>query len=171
MKARQFLFVLLLLTAFTGTRSPQSWSEPSRLPTLAEAAAPSRLEFSLVSAAQPLLSQVSQPSQPLPAAQTIAGSWSASNPPQIYTVSIHNAPVVDDKGSHCILCGLATGNLTAVEPNLGICVQPNGVAGAKQSCTGVCMPGHDCKNDFPEPARARQCQHWSDNDDQSPPQP
>lgn len=93
-----------------------------------------------------------QSSQQSPSATPAAGNWSATNRPQIYTVSIHDSPGVADAGSHCILCGLATGNFTAVEPNLGVCVWPNGVPGAKTSCTNTCEPGHDCKQDFREPA-------------------
>jgi hypothetical protein len=38
-----------------------------------------------------------------------------------------------------------TGNFTAVEPNLVICVTPSGATGARRICTDVCPPGHDCK--------------------------
>ena len=84
-----------------------------------------------------------------------AANWTASNPPRIYTVSVHNSPGVPDAGAHCIICGLATGNFTAIEPNLGICVVPDGVSGAKESCTTTCEPGHDCKHDFNDPPRLK----------------
>ena len=63
----------------------------------------------------------------------------------IQSVSIQNSPGVPDTGGHCILCGLVTGNLTAVEPNLVICVTPTGTTGGRRTCTAICPHGHDCK--------------------------
>jgi hypothetical protein len=81
------------------------------------------------------------PTNPAPAATAPAASSAPGSPLMIAAVSIKNSPGVPDVGGHCIICGLVTGNLTAVEPNLVICVTS---AGAR-SCTGICNPGHDCK--------------------------
>lgn len=63
----------------------------------------------------------------------------------IQSVSIQNSPGVPDTGGHCIICGLVTGNLTAVEPNLVICVTATGTTGGRRTCTAICPHGHDCK--------------------------
>jgi hypothetical protein len=57
------------------------------------------------------------------------------------SISIQNSPGVPDLGGHSILGGVLRGSLTAVEPNLFLCVTP---AGGRRTCTAVCQPGHDC---------------------------
>jgi hypothetical protein len=92
-------------------------------------------------------SQTQTPASPTGSSPTPAqpaSPSSANTPTMIQTVTIQNSPGVPDTGGHCIICGLVTGNLTAVEPNLVVCVTPAGGAGGARSCTGVCNPGHDC---------------------------
>ena len=61
------------------------------------------------------------------------------------SVSIQNSPGVPDLGGHCIICGLVRGNLTAVEPNLVICITPILTSVGNRGCTAICPPGHDCE--------------------------
>jgi hypothetical protein len=82
--------------------------------------------------------------QPVAAVAAPANSTSATSL-MMRSVSIRNSPGVPDLGGHCIICGLVTGNLKAVEPNLVICVTPTGTREGHRQCTSICPPGHDCK--------------------------
>jgi hypothetical protein len=83
----------------------------------------------------------SPPACPPPAAAPVVSNL-------ITSVSIQNSPGVPDTGGHCIICGLVVGNLTAVEPNLVICLTPTGAPGGQTACSDICAPGHDCKKPF-----------------------
>ena len=79
---------------------------------------------------------------PVAGPQTASSTSSASASSFIIkSVSIKDSPGVPDTGGHSVIGGLLRGSLTAVEPNLILCVTP---AGGRRTCTGVCPPGHDC---------------------------
>src|SRR5581483_7972430 len=96
------------------------------------------------SAAQAPVADSSSPSSSPPDPSQPSSPSSDGTPLMIQAVTIQNSPGVPDTGGHCIICGLLTGNLAAVEPHLVICVTPSGRTDAARSCTGVCNPGHDC---------------------------
>jgi hypothetical protein len=75
---------------------------------------------------------------PRTSAQATSGSGTSLT---MTSVSIKNSPGVPDIGGHSIILGILRGSLTAVEPNLFLCVTPTG---GRKTCTGVCPPGHDC---------------------------
>jgi hypothetical protein len=81
-----------------------------------------------------------------PAAST--GTNSPVTSTLIQSVWIQNAPSVPDTGGHSILGGILRGNLSAVEPNLVICVTPTGTSGGRRTCTDICPPGHYCQKEF-----------------------
>ena len=167
-RALWLLFVLLPLATWVAARAAQQSDAPyrPRRPTASSAqpstptqvapspAPPATTALPAQATAAPKASpapQTAQPSsQPKPVQPPApsAGNFSPANPPQIYTVSIHNSPGVPDRGSNCIICGIVRGNFTAVEPNLAICVQATGLGGAANLCTDTCQQGHDCKIDF-----------------------
>lgn len=91
--------------------------------------------------------QPASPAAPAPASPSLPASAPAA-PRMIQTVWIQNSPGVPDVGGHCIICGLVRGSLTAVEPNLFICLTPIGATAPKRVCSPVCPPGHDCKQGF-----------------------
>jgi len=68
---------------------------------------------------------------------------SAGSNVTISSVSIYDSPAVPDLGGHSILGGLLTGKgLTAILPNLAVCVVPT--ASGRRTCTALCKPGHQC---------------------------
>jgi hypothetical protein len=77
-----------------------------------------------------------------------AGTNSPVTSTLIQSVWIRNAPEVPDTGGHSILGGILRGNLSAVEPNLVICVTPAGTSGGRRTCTDICPPGHECQKDL-----------------------
>jgi hypothetical protein len=87
-------------------------------------------------------------------AATSSSTTSSPGPRSIVTSSlmqsvwIQNAPSVPDTGGHSILGGILRGNLSAVEPNLVICVTPTGTSGGRRTCTDICPPGHYCQKEF-----------------------
>jgi hypothetical protein len=81
--------------------------------------------------------------------QTSAGSTpsSANQTVVVQSVSIFASPVAPDTGGHSVIGGLLTGKgLTAILPNLKVCAKSKDMSHAKQVCTRVCKPGHECLN-------------------------
>jgi hypothetical protein len=175
MKARTALFILsglaLLAIAQTGAaQSTPSYRPPPSSPQYRPPVNPPASSPSTPPSATP--PQPAQPAPPAPAAQTNSPTTPSNKPPSqpttpaaparanspappsmvtsslIRSVSIQNSPAVPDTGGHCIICGLLRGSLTAVEPNLVICVTPTGATGGRRTCTDICPPGHDCKKEL-----------------------
>jgi hypothetical protein len=121
------------------TGQPASSAQSASTQAAPQAVSPASQAQSPAQAQQP-----ASPSPSSPAPAQAASPSSVNTPLMLQSVSIQNSPGVPDTGGHCIICGLVTGNLTAVEPNLVICVTPSGRTGAARSCTGICNPGHDC---------------------------
>src|SRR5437870_3699172 len=78
-------------------------------------------------------------------------AYSQSSPPSpaivVQSISIYDSPAVPDVGNHSIIGWILTGKgLTAILPNLKVCVRPKGASRDSQVCTQVCKPGHQCLN-------------------------
>src|SRR5256885_2236240 len=71
----------------------------------------------------------------------------APQPVVVQSISIYDSPAAPDVGNHSIIGGLLTGKgLTAILPNLKVCVRPKGTSPGREVCTQVCKPGHQCLN-------------------------
>ena len=150
MKAHGALFILLTLALLAAAQTGAAQSTPSyrpppsspqyRPPAQPPASAPAPATSTTPPATSPASPASAQPASPS----------SVNTPMRIQSVWIQNSPGVPDLGGHCIICGLIEGNLTAVEPNLMICVTPTGRTGASRACTDICPPGHDCKKPLGE---------------------
>jgi hypothetical protein len=123
--------------AKTASSAPPAAPSPAVVPGTLPTAGPAS------AAAPPAATGVNAPS-------SSPASFTPGTPLTMTSVSIKNSPGVPDLGGHSILGGILRGSLTAVEPNLFLCVTPTG---GRKTCTDVCPPGHDCTQPLGEGIR------------------
>ncbi len=154
MKAHGAFFILLGVALLAAAQTGAAQSTPSyRPPPSSPQYRPPAQPPASAPAPSTAPSATAPATTPSPAASTAPAPITPVTSKTIQAVSIQNSPGVPDTGGHCILCGLVTGNFTAVEPNLVICVTPTGTTGGRRACTDICPPGHDCKKELGEGVR------------------